>query len=103
MDASACTTEPGAVLHAASGRRLRFGELAAKAAQLPVPAVDQLKLKDPAQFRLVGKDQLRVDNWDKIKPKPNQNPNDPQKSDKPSLADAQPRTNDCLLYTSRCV
>ncbi|MBK8538809.1 MAG: molybdopterin-dependent oxidoreductase [Ardenticatenia bacterium] len=66
VDASACTTEPGAVLHAASGRRLRFGELAAKAAQLPVPAVDQLKLKDPAQFRLVGKDQLRVDNLDVV-------------------------------------
>ena len=54
-----------------------------------------LVLNDAADGRVFDLDQqLRVDNWDKIKPKPNQNPNDPQKSDKPSLADAQPRTND---------
>lgn len=56
---------------------------------------NSLVLNDAADGRVFDLDQqLRVDNWDKIKPKPNQNPNDPQKSDKPSLADAQPKAND---------
>ena len=44
------------VVHAASGRRLGYGALAKAAAQLPVPARDTLKLKDPKQFRYIGKE-----------------------------------------------
>ncbi len=54
-----------------------------------------LVLNDSADGRVFDLDQqLRLDNWDKIKPKPNQNPNDPQKSDKPALKDAEPHAND---------
>ena len=66
VDVASCTTEPGVVLHAATNRRLRFGELAAKAAQMPVPAPAGLKLKSADQFRMMGKDQLRVDNLDVV-------------------------------------
>ena len=56
---------------------------------------NSLVLNDSADGRVFDLDQqLRIDNWDKIRPKANQNPNDPQNSDKPSLADAKPRAND---------
>src|SRR5690349_4369016 len=44
------------VVHADSGRKLGFGELAKAAAKLPVPPRESLRLKDPAQFRYVGKE-----------------------------------------------
>jgi isoquinoline 1-oxidoreductase beta subunit len=44
------------VVHAASGRKLGYGALARAAAKLPVPARDTLKLKDPKQFRYIGKE-----------------------------------------------
>lgn len=43
------------VVHAASGRRLGYGALAAAAAKLDVPPREALKLKDPARFRYIGK------------------------------------------------
>lgn len=43
------------VMHSASGRKLAYGELAAAAAALPVPARETLKLKSPEQFRYIGK------------------------------------------------
>ncbi len=52
------------VIHKASGRKLGYGELAAEAGALPVPARESLKLKDPAQFRYIGKAQAIVDNFD---------------------------------------
>jgi isoquinoline 1-oxidoreductase beta subunit len=47
-----CTTAHGAVLHRLTGRRLGFGELVARAAQLPVP--EDPPLRDRAEFTLVG-------------------------------------------------
>jgi isoquinoline 1-oxidoreductase beta subunit len=44
------------VLHEATGRKLGFGALARDAAKLPVPSRESLKLKEPAQFRYIGKD-----------------------------------------------
>ena len=44
------------VVHAESGRKLGFGALAKAAGRLPVPPRDSLKLKDPAQFRYIGKE-----------------------------------------------
>ncbi|WP_334166728.1 xanthine dehydrogenase family protein molybdopterin-binding subunit [Achromobacter mucicolens] len=48
------------VLHAPTGRRLSYGDLAADAAKQPVPASDALKLKDRSEFRYIGKDQVRL-------------------------------------------
>ena len=48
------------VVHAASGRRLGFGDLAADAAKEPVPKVEGLKLKDPKNFRYLGKGDVSI-------------------------------------------
>src|SRR6202048_2284462 len=48
------------VVHAGSNRRLGFGELAADAAKESVPAVEGLKLKDPKDFRYLGKGQVGI-------------------------------------------
>ncbi len=53
------TTDKGVVHHAASGRQLSYGALAGRAAALPVP--DQVSLKDPKDFRLIGRKIPRVD------------------------------------------
>jgi isoquinoline 1-oxidoreductase beta subunit len=50
--ADSCSTERGSVIHAASGRRLRYGDVAADAAKLPAPT--NVRLKDASQFRLIG-------------------------------------------------
>lgn len=44
-----------AVTHRASGRSLGYGALAEAAARLDVPARDKLRLKDPKDFRYIGK------------------------------------------------
>jgi isoquinoline 1-oxidoreductase beta subunit len=62
---SACRAEDGAVVHAASGRRVGYGELAADAAKLPVPA--NPRLKDPKKFRLIGKRVPRLDTPPKVR------------------------------------
>ncbi|MHC4055388.1 xanthine dehydrogenase family protein molybdopterin-binding subunit [Bradyrhizobium sp. 25ACV] len=48
------------VVHSASGRKLGFGELAADAAKESVPAIEGLKLKDPRDFRYLGKGQVGI-------------------------------------------
>src|SRR5574343_1592514 len=49
----------GVVSHVASGRKASFGELALEAAGEAVPA--EVKLKDPTDFRLIGKQAKRKD------------------------------------------
>lgn len=70
VPAGACTTADGAVLHAASGRRLAYGELVDAAARLPLPAQADVALKDPASFRLIGKRIGGVDNAAIVSGKP---------------------------------
>ncbi len=48
------------VVHRPSGRRLGYGALAKAAAKMPVPPRDAIRLKDPAQFRYVGKGELKI-------------------------------------------
>src|SRR5271170_1574530 len=56
------TTEPNVVIHARSGRRLSYGEIAAFA-EVPAkaPEVAESELKKTDQFRLIGKDVMRVE------------------------------------------
>lgn len=58
----------GEVAHPASGRSARFGELAAAASALPLPR--DVALKEPAQFRLVGRDTPRLEARAKIDGRP---------------------------------
>lgn len=60
-----CRAEKGVVSHAASNRKATFGELAAEAAKVPVPK--DVKLKDPKDFKLIGKPTSRLDSWPKVK------------------------------------
>ena len=62
-DPAACRTEKGQVIHP-DGRKLSYGELAAKASELPVP--EQVKLKDPARYTLIGHPVHRLDSPAKI-------------------------------------
>lgn len=48
------------VVHSASGRKLGFGELAADAAKESVPSIEGLKLKNPKDFRYLGKGQVGI-------------------------------------------
>lgn len=54
--------EKGTVVHRASGRRLTYGELAAKAATLPLPDESKIRLKEPDEFKLLGSRIGGVDN-----------------------------------------
>ncbi len=59
VEQEACSVRNGEIHHAATGRRARFGELAADAALLPLPT--SVKLKTPEQFQLIGRDMHRLD------------------------------------------
>jgi len=59
VDAGSCRAEAGEVIHAPSGRRLKYGELAAEAAEIPLPANVVLKKAD--EFKLIGLPAKRLD------------------------------------------
>src|SRR5271155_5146614 len=48
------------VVHKPSGRKLGYGDLAAAASALPTPPADQIKLKDEASFRYLGKGNVQI-------------------------------------------
>ena len=62
VEAAACSTRNGTVTHA--NHRLTYGELAQKAATIPVP--DNAPLKDPKDFRLLGTRTHRLDTPSKV-------------------------------------
>jgi len=64
VDPSTCRAENGAVTHAPSGRKLGYGALVDAAAKLPVP--EQVRLKEPGEFKLVGTPHRRLDTAGKI-------------------------------------
>lgn len=57
-----CTTNNGYVIHAKSGNKLSYGELATEASKVPVPT--QVKLKDRKDFKFIGKEVKNVANND---------------------------------------
>jgi len=61
VDPATCATEPGYVVHRASGRRAGYGALAADAARQPLPAAATLQLKDERAWRYIGKSMPIVD------------------------------------------
>ncbi len=48
------------VVQKSTGKTLGFGELAEDAAKLPVPAAASLRMKDPSQFRYIGKEGTKI-------------------------------------------
>ena len=57
---SECRAQLHKVVHTPSGRELGYGALAAAAAALAVPARDGLRLKQPSEFRYIGKEATRA-------------------------------------------
>lgn len=64
VSASECAAAESVVTHKPSGRKLRYGELAAAAAKLDPPK--QVPLKDPKDWKLIGKPVKRLDTHDKL-------------------------------------
>ncbi len=58
---SECTTTPGVVHHDASSRSATYGELASAAATLTPPDPKTLKMKDPKDYRIIGKNTANPD------------------------------------------
>jgi isoquinoline 1-oxidoreductase beta subunit len=67
VPADEVTTEPGVVVHKTSGRRLRYGEIAAFA-KVPaeLPKIEDKDLKSTASFRLIGRDIPRAELRSKV-------------------------------------
>jgi isoquinoline 1-oxidoreductase beta subunit len=61
------TTEPSMVVHAKSGRKLSYGDIAA-IAEVPAkaPEVKPEQLKKPSEFRLISKDVMRAELPNKV-------------------------------------
>jgi isoquinoline 1-oxidoreductase beta subunit len=56
-----CTARDSRVTHAASGRSLAYSDLVATARRLPLPEAKTVPLKDPSQFRLIGRSTPALD------------------------------------------
>jgi isoquinoline 1-oxidoreductase beta subunit len=59
-----CRAESGEVLHVPTGKRLKYGELAADAARISIP--DNVLLKRPQDFKLIGTPAKRLDTPAKV-------------------------------------
>src|SRR5499427_7761366 len=64
VDAASCRAQSGEVLHAPTGKRATYGELAADAARVPVPK--NVALKRPQDFKLIGTPAKRLDTAGKV-------------------------------------
>ena len=64
VDPQSCRAERGYVIHQSSDRRLSFGALANSAASVPPPT--EVPLKEPSQFKLIGKPTRRLDTPPKL-------------------------------------
>ena len=59
-----CTVDKGVISHRASGRKTTYGKVAEAAAQLDAPK--EVPLKDPKDWRIIGKPLKRLDTADKV-------------------------------------
>jgi isoquinoline 1-oxidoreductase beta subunit len=59
VEPASCGAQGGEVVHTPTGRRARYGDLAADAARMPVP--EGVTLKRPEDFRLIGTPAKRLD------------------------------------------
>jgi len=64
VDPASCRAHAGEVLHEPTGRRMKYGELTADAAGMPVP--DTVGLKSPENFKLIGTAAKRLDTPAKV-------------------------------------
>ncbi|MEZ0220870.1 molybdopterin cofactor-binding domain-containing protein [Tardiphaga sp. 1201_B9_N1_1] len=64
VEPASCTASNGQVMHAASGRKLSYGELCDAAGKLTPPK--EVALKDPKDFSVIGKPLKRFDTPDKV-------------------------------------
>jgi isoquinoline 1-oxidoreductase beta subunit len=64
VDPASCRAQSGEVLHAPTGRRIKYGELAPDAARMPVP--ENVALKRPEDFKLIGTPAKRLDTPAKV-------------------------------------
>jgi isoquinoline 1-oxidoreductase beta subunit len=64
VDPASCRAQSGEVRHAPTGRSAKYGELAADAARLPVP--EDVALKRPEDFKLIGTPAKRLDTPAKV-------------------------------------
>jgi isoquinoline 1-oxidoreductase beta subunit len=60
VDAVDCVAEHHEIVHKPTGRKLGYGDVAADAAKLPMPALSDLKLKDQSAFRYMGKGTVQI-------------------------------------------
>jgi isoquinoline 1-oxidoreductase beta subunit len=66
VSADQCTAAKGIITHSASAQKVSYGKVADAAAKLPVPAATQIKLKDPKEWKIIGKRVRRLDTRDKV-------------------------------------
>lgn len=64
VDPSSCRVQKGVVIHTASGRKATYGSLVGAASQLQLP--QNITLKDPKNFTLIGKPTRRLDTPSKV-------------------------------------
>jgi isoquinoline 1-oxidoreductase subunit beta len=64
VDPASCRAQSGEVLHVPTGRRIKYGALAAEAARMPVP--EKVALKRPQDFKLIGTSAKRLDTPAKV-------------------------------------
>ncbi len=64
VDKSTCRTKNGMIYHDASKRSVSYGGVAKQASKLPVP--QDVPLKDPKEYRIIGKPTKRLDTPDKV-------------------------------------
>jgi isoquinoline 1-oxidoreductase beta subunit len=64
VPASECTAANSVITHKPSGRKTTFGKVAAEAARLDPPK--DVKLKDPKEWKVIGKPLKRLDTADKV-------------------------------------